>query len=103
MEGDDLRQRGEGLLSLLASSDHILTNPDIFHYIMQLFYRRDGKQGDATDKIFGPLIDWFEQFTFDEFHIFETPQVISVMNAVLLILELTKGTFSIYGGVTPKE
>ena len=91
MEGDDFRQRGEGLLSLLASSDHILTNPDIFHYIMQLFYRRDGKQSDATDKIFGPLVDWFEQFTFDEFHIFETPQVISVMNAVLLILEMTKG------------
>jgi len=91
MAGDDFRQRGEGLLSVLSSSDHILTNPDIFHYIMQLFYRYDGKQGDTADKIFSRLVEWFDQFTFDEFHIFETPQIISVMNAVLLILEMTKG------------
>ncbi|MCB0145224.1 MAG: type I-D CRISPR-associated helicase Cas3' [Caldilineaceae bacterium] len=91
MDGDNFRQRGEALLNILGSSDLILTNPDIFHYIMQLFYRRGGNQADATDKIFGPLVDQFDQFTFDEFHIFETPQVISVMNAVLLILEMTKG------------
>jgi CRISPR-associated endonuclease/helicase Cas3 len=87
----DFGQRGEGLLSLLRNYEVVLTNPDIFHYIMQMFYVRTGKQGDAPDKVFEPLVHKFEQFTFDEFHIFETPQVISVINAMLLIFEATLG------------
>lgn len=88
MEPKDFAQRGEALLSALHNSEILLTNPDIFHYIMQTFYRRQGKTGDAPDKIIGPLIELFTQFTFDEFHIFETPQIVSVLNALLLIHEM---------------
>ncbi len=91
LETGDYDQRGEALLGALRNSDVILTNPDIFHYIMQLFYLRQGKSGDAVDKIFAPMVMRFSQFTFDEFHIFETPQVVSVINAMLLIYEMTKG------------
>jgi CRISPR-associated endonuclease/helicase Cas3 len=85
MAGDDFSQRGEALLSLISNKDVVLTNPDIFHYVMEFFYRFPG---DAPDKIIGPLVDKFRQFTFDEFHVFETPQVISVVNAMLFITEM---------------
>jgi len=85
METKDFGQRGEALQSLMANGDLLLTNPDIFHYIMAFFYVRKGKQGDAPDKIIGDLVKQFQQFTFDEFHIFETPQIVSVLNAMLLI------------------
>jgi CRISPR-associated endonuclease/helicase Cas3 len=86
MDSDDFGKRGEALLNLIYNNDVLLTNPDIFHYIMEHFYRRPR---DAADKIIGPLVDKFSQFTLDEFHIFETPQVISVINAMLFIKEIT--------------
>lgn len=84
METKDFSQRGEVLQSVIQNCELLLTNPDIFHYIMQFFYLRKGKTGDAPDKIIGELIRQ-QQFTFDEFHIFETPQIVSVLNAMLLI------------------
>ncbi|MBX3001343.1 MAG: type I-D CRISPR-associated helicase Cas3' [Caldilineaceae bacterium] len=88
MDEGDFSTRGDALMSLAKNHDVVLTNPDIFHYIMQLFYRRQGKTGDTPDKLIGPLVNRYQQFTFDEFHVFETPQVISVMNALLLIHQL---------------
>jgi CRISPR-associated endonuclease/helicase Cas3 len=37
------------------------------------------------------LVNTYQQFTFDEFHVFETPQIVSVVTALLLIDEMTKG------------
>ncbi len=88
MESGDFAMRGEALLSELRNHEVVLTNPDIFHYIMQLFYRRQGKTGDTPDKVIGPLVLRYKQFTFDEFHIFEAPQIVSVLNALLLIHEM---------------
>jgi len=91
MESMDFGQRGSALLSVFNNYDVLLTNPDIFHYIMQSFYVRAGKIGDAADKVFAPMVNAFQQFTFDEFHIFEAPQIVSVVNAILLIDEMTRG------------
>lgn len=91
MESQDFGQRGAALLSVLNNYDVLLTNPDIFHYIMQSFYVRAGKTGDAADKVFAPMVNAFQQFTFDEFHIFEAPQIVSVVNALLLIDEMARG------------
>ena len=88
MEAGDYITRGDALINLTRSYDVVLTNPDIFHYIMQLFYRRQGKNSDTPDRLIAPLTTIFQQFTFDEFHVFETPQVVSVMNALLLIHQL---------------
>jgi CRISPR-associated endonuclease/helicase Cas3 len=90
MESKDFGQRGAALLSVMNNYDVLLTNPDIFHYIMQSFYVRAGKTGDAADKVFAPMVQAFQQFTFDEFHIFEAPQIVSVVNALLLIDEMTR-------------
>lgn len=88
MEAGDYTTRGDALINLTRNYDVVLTNPDIFHYIMQLFYRRQGKNSDAPDRLIAPLTTRYQQFTFDEFHVFETPQVVSVMNALLLIHQL---------------
>jgi CRISPR-associated endonuclease/helicase Cas3 len=86
MTSGDYAQRGEALMSVLRNRDIVLTNPDIFHLIMQQFYVRPD---DAPDRIIGPMVTRFRQFTFDEFHIFNTPQVISVLNALLFIHEIS--------------
>lgn len=88
IEAGDYTTRGDALINLTRNHDVVLTNPDIFHYIMQLFYRRQGKNSDAPDKLIAPLTTRYQQFTFDEFHVFETPQVVSVINALLLIHQL---------------
>lgn len=83
-------KRGDALLSLMRNGDLVLSNPDVFHYLMQMFYVRQGPKGDAPDKIVGTFLRLFDQLTFDEFHIFKTPQIISVLNA-LLFLDQTGG------------
>lgn len=61
----------------------VLSNPDIFHYIAQFYYTL---RTDAPDRLFGrSLVDGFDQFIFDEFHVFDTPQVVSIVNALLLL------------------
>jgi len=89
-------QRAAALLNLYSNHELVLTNPDIFHYVMQQYYIRTGKHGDAPDRIIGRLLNLFEQFTFDEFHIFQAPQVVAVLNALLFIHEVT-------GAVHPKK
>lgn len=105
LEPKDFSQRGDALLSVLRNSEVVLTNPDIFHYIMQAFYLRKGKTGDATDRIIGPLLAHFNQFTFDEFHIFATPQIVSVLNAMLLIFEMmgSQRRRFLFQSATPNE
>ena len=86
------QRRAEVLRSFLRNHELVLTNPDIFHYIMQQYYVRTGQSGDNPDHIIGPFIDVFQQWTFDEFHIFQTPQVVAVIIALLFIREFVGNT-----------
>ncbi len=85
VEGDYFR-RGDALMKILRNGDLILTNPDIFHYVMHQFYTWPG---DAPDRYSGVLTQKFRQLTFDEFHIFDAPQIVSVLNALLFMREVT--------------
>jgi CRISPR-associated endonuclease/helicase Cas3 len=89
-------ERRDALLNLWHNYELVLTNPDIFHYVMQQYYIRTGKNGDAPDRVIGPLLQSFDEFTFDEFHVFQAPQIVSVVNALIFIHEVT-------GNVKPKE
>lgn len=93
--------RGDALLSLMRNGDLVLSNPDIFHYLMQMFYVRGGPKGDAPDKIVGTFLRLFDQLTFDEFHIFETPQIISVLNALLFLDETGGANRYLFLSATP--
>lgn len=69
------------LLRRIEQSEILLANPDIYHLIMNVYYLR---HSDARDKVFNPLIKNFTLTVFDEFHIFSAPQIVSVVNAMLL-------------------
>jgi CRISPR-associated endonuclease/helicase Cas3 len=84
MAEDDYTRRGEAFMRIIRNGDLVLTNPDIFHYVMHQFYTYPD---DAPDRYAAPLAQKFSQFTFDEFHVFDVPQVISVLNALLFIQE----------------
>ncbi len=82
-----LERKGAALEQVLANRDVVLTNPDIFHYVAQFCYLRNG---DAPDRLFGRrLVQGYDQFIFDEFHVFDAPQVVAVVNALLLIREVS--------------
>lgn len=84
---DKLQRKSQAIEFLTDNNQVILTNPDIFHYLAQFFYTR---RDDAPDWLFGRKIAGnFDRFLFDEFHIFSTPQVVSVVNALLLLREMS--------------
>lgn len=90
------------LLRRIEQSEILLANPDIYHLIMNNYYLR---HSDAVDKIFNPLIKNFNLIVFDEFHIFSAPQIVSVVNAMLLT-RATHGAGShkfLFLSATPSE
>jgi CRISPR-associated endonuclease/helicase Cas3 len=80
-EWDD-STRVEELLRLIQESDLLLTNPDIFHYMIQFIYQRYGK---TPDLVLGALAGRFRLFVFDEFHLFGAAETAAVMTAIALI------------------
>jgi len=76
-------------LERLLNSDAVLTNPDIFHLTMQFAYKN---YGTARDLILGELTQRYDLFVFDEFHLFGTPQIASVMIAMLLMQLMVQDT-----------
>lgn len=78
-------RRGDALMRILRNRDFVLSNPDIFHYVMHQFYTYPQ---DAPDRYSAPLSQKFSQLTFDEFHIFDAPQIVSVLNALLFMHEI---------------
>lgn len=100
---DNYALRGEALARILRNNDLVLTNPDIFHYVMHQFYTLPQ---DAPDRYSGLLAQKFEQLTFDEFHIFDAPQMISVLNALLFIREIggvVRANKFLFLSATPSE
>lgn len=75
-------RRGDAIMSLRRNNDVVLTNPDIYHYIMHLCYLR--KKIDVADKYFVQLNNFSQHFIFDEFHVFQAPQVTAIINALIL-------------------
>jgi CRISPR-associated endonuclease/helicase Cas3 len=86
MLDDDYVRRGDALMAILRNRDFVLSNPDVFHYVMHQFYTYPQ---DAPDRYSAPLTQKFSQLTFDEFHIFDAPQIVSVLNALLFMHEIS--------------
>lgn len=73
----------EGIDVFSGQAEILLTNPDIFHYIHNFYYLR-GKI-DNPDRLFRRIDENYKLFIYDEFHIFSSPQIASVINTILLI------------------
>ncbi|MGH8071945.1 MAG: type I-D CRISPR-associated helicase Cas3' [Candidatus Entotheonellia bacterium] len=87
IEAETELRRADALVHSWRNHEVVLTNPDIFHYVMEQYYIRTGL--DASDRVLGPLLQLFDHLVFDEFHVFQAPQVVSVINALLFIHEVT--------------
>ena len=87
IEAETELRRADALVHSWRNHEVVLTNPDIFHYVMEQYYIRTGL--DAPDRVVGPLLQLFDHLIFDEFHVFQAPQVVAVINALLFIHEVT--------------
>jgi len=89
VETNQLPSKQQGIIDRSDNSEILLTNPDIFHYIHDFRYLRrnanNPRKGDNADKLFRRLDELYKLFVFDEFHIFSSPQIASVFNAMLLM------------------
>lgn len=105
IETNKLSSKLAGLLDRADNSEILLTNPDIFHYIHDFRYLRRNKagQGDNADRLFAKIDNSYELFIFDEFHVFSSPQITSVLNAMLLIKHTLPGKKFLFLSATPND
>ena len=107
VETRQLPSRQQGIIDRADNSEILLTNPDIFHYIHDFRYlRSDSKKasrGDNADKLFRKIDDNYKLFIFDEFHVFSSPQIASVLNAMLLIKHTSTPRKFLFLSATPSE
>jgi CRISPR-associated endonuclease/helicase Cas3 len=92
IEAETELRRADALVHSWANHEVVLTNPDVFHYVMGQYYIRTGARGDAPDRVVGRLLELFDHLIFDEFHVFQSPQIVAVINALLFIHEVTRST-----------
>lgn len=76
----EFSRRAEALASFLRTNQVVLTNPDIFH--LMLNYRYESRVLSAGELPY-TLSSNFSTFIFDEFHLFSTPQIVSALTAML--------------------
>lgn len=81
-------------------SEILLTNPDIFHYLHRGAYLTPY---DNPDKLWNSIDKFFNFFLFDEFHVFGTPQIASVINTMLLIRRANRQKRYLFLSATPDE
>ncbi|MDF0551512.1 type I-D CRISPR-associated helicase Cas3' [Kamptonema sp. UHCC 0994] len=105
IETNKLSSKLAGLLDRANNSEILLTNPDIFHYIHDFRYLRRNKEGkgDNADRLFANIDNFYKLFMFDEFHVFSSPQITSVLNAMLLIKHTLPGKKFLFLSATPND
>ncbi|MBC7248952.1 MAG: type I-D CRISPR-associated helicase Cas3' [Anaerolineae bacterium] len=82
--GFDFKKRGEWLVAQFKNYGVILTNPDIFNLVMNYRYRTFVHSAVELPYSLGTGYDYF---VFDEFHVFEMPQIVSALTAILWLVE----------------
>ena len=105
IETKKLSSKLAGLIDRADNSEILLTNPDIFHYIHQFRYlRRNQKgKGDNADRLFANIDNNYKLFILDEFHIFSSPEITSVLNAMLLMKHTVPGKKFLFLSATPSD
>ena len=78
------KRRADILKERFTNCQVILTNPDIFHLVMNYRY---GSGIYSDQELPYTLATNFDDCIFDEFHIFSLPQIVSTITAMLFFLE----------------
>ena len=85
----DLRGQKAAIEHLALKNPILLTNPDIFNLIANFQYLNP--EYENPDQLVGRIIDYYNLFVFDEFHIYDVSQVISVLTTMLYFIEQGRG------------
>ncbi|PPS43239.1 type I-D CRISPR-associated helicase Cas3' [Chroococcidiopsis sp. TS-821] len=83
-----------------GQAEILLTNPDIFHYLHRGAYLT---HGDSPDKLWNRIDKNFDLFIFDEFHVFQAPQIASAINTMLLINNTNRHKKFLFLSATPNQ
>ena len=93
-------KKAAAIESRAGNSEILLSNPDIFHYLHQGAYlTRD----DSPDRLWNRIDKNFSLFIFDEFHVFQAPQIASVINTMLLIKNTNRHKKFLFLSATPNK
>jgi CRISPR-associated endonuclease/helicase Cas3 len=93
-------KKAAAIESRASNSEILLSNPDIFHYLYRGAYLiRD----DSPDKLWSRIDKTFNLFIFDEFHVFQAPQIASVINTMLLIKTTNRDKKFLFLSATPNK
>jgi CRISPR-associated endonuclease/helicase Cas3 len=98
-ENENFR-KSDALSTITGQKEILMTNPDIFHYLHRGAYLLPK---DNPDKLWGRIDQIFDLFIFDEFHIFNAPQIASVINTLLLIKNTKRNKKFLFLSATPNE
>ncbi len=74
---------------LAEGHEVLLTNPDIFNLIANFKYMSEHQN---PDRLLQTILNCYDVFLFDEFHIYDVSQVVSVLTAMLYVIEQAQGT-----------
>ncbi|GAA6620993.1 type I-D CRISPR-associated helicase Cas3' [Scytonema sp. NUACC26] len=91
-------KKGTALETRVGQTEILLANPDIFHYLHQGAYLF---VNDSPDKLWGRIVKRFNVILFDEFHVFQVPQIASVINAMLFIRRTNRRKKFLFLSATP--
>jgi CRISPR-associated endonuclease/helicase Cas3 len=91
--------RPEVLLRELHNHPLVLSNPDILHAILQFYYQQYGRD---PSRVASDTALLFDQLTFDEFHIFDVPQVVAVLSGLLFLATQRPQLKALFLSATPE-
>ncbi len=86
----DLGSQASAIDFLAQGHEIVLTNPDIFNLIANFMYMGEHQN---PDQLLQTVLDYYDVFLFDEFHIYDVSQVLSVLTAILYVIEQTRETY----------
>lgn len=93
-------KKAAAIATRTGQAEILLTNPDILHYLHRGAYlTRD----DSPDKLWNRIDKDFELFIFDEFHVFQAPQIASAINTMLLIKNTNRRKKFLFLSATPNR
>jgi CRISPR-associated endonuclease/helicase Cas3 len=82
-----LRSRAETLKEIFGNHNVLLTNPDIFNLVMNYTYAKGASIYNDQELPYSISTN-FDYLIFDEFHIFNMPQIVSALTAMLYIARM---------------
>lgn len=84
-----LQRQANAINYLRQQHEILLTNPDIFNLIANFEYV---SERENPDWLLQTILDSYDVFLFDEFHLYDVSQVVSVLTAMLHVIEQTRQT-----------